>query len=109
MITPYVYSESGENKLFIQLLGRSQFKQQNRQGDKMRPTSIMGQREKANQTNPGIGTTSPSSLAHIKGNTIIEPNAPAAGNNTWQLFYDSAGVCQTKMGLNGTHFQIIGC
>lgn len=58
----------------------------------------------------GIGTSSPNvnSTLEVKGNvTVAQQNNVA--NNTWQFFYDTTGVCRTKMGYNGTHFLITSC
>lgn len=44
---------------------------------------------------------------NVTGNMSITPTA--TNNNTFQLYYDSAGACQTKTGWNGTHYIIASC
>ena len=53
--------------------------------------------------NVGIGTTSPGQKLEVAGNITISRPAAAAGNKTWTFIYDSAAVCVSKRGWNGTH------
>src|SRR3989338_7737211 len=53
--------------------------------------------------NVGIGTQSPGQKLEVAGNISITRTAASAGNNTWSFIYDSANVCVSKRGWNGTH------